>query len=463
MLADGWHAQVTVDIDARGMITSVRSGISTRERTAQPCDWSCRHLLPAISNVHSHAFQRAMAGGSERIDTQDNSDFWSWRAQMYRLANTLAPEDIAAISSLAFMEMLEAGYAAVAEFHYLHHAADGRHYDQIDLLSQQIMTAAATTGIGLCLLPVLYAQADADGSPLLAQQRRFGNSLDDFLRLLQAADVSLRQLLQADARLGVAAHSLRAVSPTQLSGMVQNVQQQPIHMHIAEQTAELESVRRQLGAPPLQWLHEHVELDQGWCLIHATHATTSELQALAKTGCSIGLCPHTEANLGDGVFALPDWLSAGGHSGIGSDSNIRISVVEELRLLEYTHRLLQQRRQVLLPANCAGITQAQGEALYRHALRGGAQALQRHSGVIAPGHWADLLHLDGSHCGLDHLHADNLVDGWVFASGQNMVRDVWSAGRHCVVNGQHVLREQIQREYRATVQRLAARQATTCT
>jgi len=454
MLADGWRAQVMVEINACGMIESVQSGISAAQREEFPCDWSCRHLLPALSNVHSHAFQRAMAGGSERISKSGDGHFWGWREHMYRLANALSPQDVEAVSRLAFMEMLEAGFAAVAEFHYLHHVPDGSHYDPIDSMSQRLMAAAADTGIGLCLLPVLYAQADADASPLQPQQRRFGNSMDDFLQLLQAADSSLREL-PADASLGLAAHSLRAVSPAQLHSLLQQLQpQQPMHLHAAEQSAEIESVQRHLGLPPLQWLLEHAEPDQRWCLIHATHATPAELQALAATGCSIGLCPQTEANLGDGVFAMPEWLAMHGRSGIGSDANICISVAAELRLLEYTQRLLQQRRQVLQPNDTVDITQAQGEALYRHCLHGGAQALQRASGVIAAGHWADLLHLDGSHCGLDHLSSANIIDGWVFAAGPGMVRDVWSAGRHCVVHGRHVQRERIRADYAAAMRQM---------
>ena len=450
MLADGWHGQVMVDIDARGMIISVHEGVDPTLHDERPCDWFCRYLLPAIVNVHSHAFQRAMAGCSERFSSSDNSNFWGWREQMYRLANTVTPDDVEIISRLAFMEMLEAGFAAVGEFHYLHHAPDGKHYAQIDAMSQQIMAAAATTGIGLCLLPVLYSQADADGCALQPQQQRFGNSTDDFLYLMQAASASMSRHLPADACLGVAAHSLRAVSPAQLQQLLQYLPaQQPVHMHVAEQPAEIASVQRHLGLPPLQWLLENTALDQRWCLIHATHATATELQTLAATGCSIGLCPQTEANLGDGVFALPDWLAMAGRCGIGSDSNIRISVSDELRLLEYTQRLLAQRRQVLQPATASQRTSSQGETLYRHCLAGGAQALQRQTGVIAPGHWADLLHLDTSACGMHQLHADNVIDGWIFAGADGMVRDVWSAGRHCVVNGRHVQHDQIYQDYAA--------------
>lgn len=454
LLSDGWHAQVVVDIGADGMISSVCSNVDPAQRRQQHFDWSCRHLLPAICNLHSHAFQRAMAGCSERLDSADKRNFWGWREHMYRLANALTPDSLSAISRLAYMEMLEAGFAAVAEFHYVHHAADGCHYQPPEHMAQGILAAAADSGIGLCLLPVLYTQADADGSALAARQLRFGNSVDDYLRLLQAIASCLHHHA-ADTQLGMAAHSLRAVSPAQLQRLLQQLQpQQPLHIHVAEQIAEVASVQQHLGLPPLQWLLENTDIDQRWCLVHATHATTAELKALQQTGCCIGLCPQTEANLGDGVFALPDWLALGGHSGVGTDANIRISVSEELRLLEYTQRLLQQRRQVLQPGDIAGDIDAQGEALYRHALRGGAQALQRRSGVIASGHWADLLHLDGSVCGMDHLNQSNLIDGWLFAAGPGMVRDVWSAGRHVVVNGRHVQRQQICSDYATAIRNI---------
>ncbi|MDA3934329.1 MAG: formimidoylglutamate deiminase [Gammaproteobacteria bacterium] len=460
LLEDGWHDRVSVMIDVHGDIVEVSSG---RAACMSGADWHCRYLLPAMCNVHSHAFQRALAGRTETPRPSGDDNFWGWREHMYQLANTLQPEDIESISRLAFMEMLEAGFCAVGEFHYLHHQPNGHSYQHPAELAERVMAAAADSGIGLCMLPVLYAQADADGSAPLAQQQRFSNSLDRYLTLWQQAEQCLREQLPGDSSIGIAPHSLRAVSKSQLLALLQHIGQRnmPIHMHVAEQTAELASVRQHLGLAPVQWLLEHAEVDQRWCMIHATHAESAELRALASAACSVGLCPQTEASLGDGLFAVQDWLQLGGHTAIGSDSNINISIAEELRLLEYTQRLLAQRRQVLLPlASAATATdpaRSQGEQLYRMAVAGGARALQRRSGVIASGYHADLLHLDSRHDALDNLDQNTLLDGWIFASGRAMPRDVWSAGRHCVVNGQHVQRQQIQAQYRNTMKAITWR------
>jgi formimidoylglutamate deiminase len=440
LLPEGWAQDVAVEIGPEGRIARVTSGAAPEGETRDI-------LLPAPANLHSHAFQRAMAGLTEARGPDPRDTFWTWRALMFRFLDRLTPEDVQAIAAFVQMEMLEAGYAASVEFHYLHHQPGGQPHDNLAEMAGRIAAAAGQSGIGLTLLPVLYQFGGCDGRPLGPGQVRFGNDLERFARLIEASRAALAPLPD-DARLGVAPHSLRAVSPMGLAEMTP-LADGPIHMHLAEQVAEVEEVEAALGGRPVRWLLDHADVDPRWCLIHCTQMEPDETERLAATRAVAGLCPITEASLGDGIFDGARWTRAGGAFGIGSDSNIRVSLAEELRQLEYSQRLRDRARAVL-----ATPEHSTGRFLYEGATRGGAQAAGRASGAIAPGLWADLMALDGMAPDLVGRRGDRLLDSFVFAGDGRMVRDVWSAGRHMVREGRHIAREAITRAYLRTLERL---------
>ncbi|MEM7544006.1 MAG: formimidoylglutamate deiminase [Pseudomonadota bacterium] len=440
LLPDGWHDDVAVTLGDDGRITAVETGVSR-----QGADVGI--LLPAPVNAHSHAFQRAMAGLTERRGPDHRDTFWTWRRLMFAFLDQLTPDDIEAITAFVQMEMLEAGYATNVEFHYLHHQPDGAPYDRLAEMAERVAAAAAETGIGLTLLPVFYEHGGCDARPLGPGQIRFANDVDRFARLLEGAEIALRAL-PADTVLGAAPHSLRAVSPEALSavpGMVAG----PIHLHLAEQVAEVEEVLAAWQARPVEWLLEHAEPDERWCLIHCTQMLAAETVALARTGAVAGLCPITESNLGDGIFDGVRWLDAGGRIAIGSDSNIRISLSEELRTLDYSQRLRDRSRAAL-----AAPEQSTGRRMFEEIVRGGAQAAGRGRGGIAVGEWADLAALDDSNIHLVGLQGDTVLDAFVFAGDDRAVTDVWAAGRHMVTAGRHVRAEPIEARYRRTLRRL---------
>ncbi|MEM1161503.1 MAG: formimidoylglutamate deiminase [Pseudomonadota bacterium] len=433
LLPSGWARDVTVSV-ADGRILSVSEG-------ATP-DGAHRAsvLLPAPGNLHSHAFQRAMAGMTERR-VGDHDSFWTWRTLMYRFLDRLTPEDVEAIAAMVYVEMLEAGYAAVGEFHYLHHAPGGDLYDNPAEMSERIAAAAAATGIGLTHLPVLYTQGGSDGRALVGGQLRFGRDLDLFVRVLGGAEAACAAL--PDAVVGVAPHSLRAVDVEDLTRATELRPDAPIHLHIAEQIAEVNEILGTHGATPVKWLLEIQNVDARWCLIHATHMTPAETEGLAKSGAVAGLCPITEANLGDGIFRCAAFAGHGGIFGVGSDSDVRIALAEELRTLEYGQRLDGRARGVLTTPD-----RSAGRFLFDAACAGGAQALGRSSGSIAPGLWADLAALDGDALALHGHDGDTLLDAWIFAGDDRVVSDLWSAGRHVVRGGRHIAREPIEAAYR---------------
>lgn len=444
LTAEGWRRDVAVTVDAEGRIETVTPG-APREGIEVSA------LIPAPANLHSHAFQRAMAGMTERRGPAGRDSFWTWRALMYRFLEQLTPDDVAAIAALMQVEMLEAGYAAVGEFHYLHHAPGGAPYDDLAAMAEAIARAASETGIGLTLLPVLYEAGGCDGRPLAGGQRRFGSTPDRFARLHDACRPLVARL-PADAVLGVAPHSLRAVSAAGLQAALALAGDGPVHMHVSEQTAEVEEVAAHRGARPVEWLMANAPVGPHWCMIHLTHMTDAETQAVADSGAVAGLCPITESNLGDGIFNGVDYLAAAGRFGVGSDSNIRISLSEELRTFEYSQRLRHRSRAALAPEN--GST---GRTLIETAAHGGAQALRRVSGAIAPGLWADLAALDADHLSLAGKSEDGLLDAWIFAADDRAVTEVWSAGRHLVTGGRHVARDTVEANYRRVMARLEAR------
>ena len=443
LLPDGWAENVRIDV-TDGQISNVAKGT-----TALPGDTIVKGLLPALSNLHSHSFQRAMAGMTEhRVAGRDS--FWTWRELMYRFTGSLTPDQIEAIAGLVFMEMQEAGYAAVGEFHYLHHQPGGNAYANIAELSERIFAAASVTGIGLTHLPVLYSYGGAAEQPLAPGQLRFGNTVDRFARLLEAARAGAAHL-PADTRVGIAPHSLRATNPDDLSHVLTLAGGAPIHIHVAEQPKEVADISAWLGARPVEWLLANTPIGADWCPIHATHMTPAETEGLARTGAVAGLCPITEANLGDGPFNGPGWLAAGGAFGIGSDSNVRISLTEELRTLEYSQRLRDIARNVMVKHEGSV-----GQSLYLGAAKGGAQALGRRSGQIATGYLADLTAIDLSHPALCALQPAQILDGLAFAASDAVVTDLWSAGRHQVRAGRHINREKIVAGWRGAIKGLVA-------
>jgi formimidoylglutamate deiminase len=441
LLDSGWARAVRIETNSAGLIDSV-------EPEQKPEGYQVGVLLPAPVNAHSHAFQRAMAGLTERRGPDGSDSFWTWRQLMFRFLDRLTPDDIEVITAFVQMEMLEAGYAASVEFHYLHHQPGGAPYSNIAEMSERIAAAAALTGIGLTLLPVHYEFGGCDRRPLGPGQVRFGNSFERFARLHERAAEALKTLPH-DCTLGVAPHSLRAVALEDLKSASLLTAEGPIHMHLSEQAAEVDEILAHYGARPIELFLEQCDASARWCLIHCIQMNPQEVSALASTGAVAGICPITEASLGDGIFNATGWVDAGGTLAIGSDSNVRISLTEELRAIEYSQRLRDQSRAALATA-----TQSTGRRLIELVTRGGAVAAGRNSGVITTGCLADLLAIDDRHVDLVGRSGDTLLDSFIFAADDRVVSDVWSAGRHVVREGAHVARRQITDRYLAIMSAL---------
>jgi formimidoylglutamate deiminase len=435
---DGWQAGGLIRIDAAGYLAEA----------AGPCKSLGRWVLPGMPNLHSHAFQRAMAGLAERRGHTDDN-FWSWRETMYAFAATLGPDQLTAVAAQLYVEMLKAGYTQVCEFHYLHHQPDGTPYAQPEAMSLALIEAAREAGIALTLLPVLYISGGFDGRALSARQQRFGHDVDGYLRLL----ASLRRMESDDLRVGVALHSLRAVPEQAMREVLADelAATGPIHIHIAEQIGEVQDCLATRGARPVEWLFDHANVDARWCLVHATHLTEDETVTLARSGAVAGLCPTTEANLGDGLFPLAAYQDAGGRLGIGSDSHISISPVEELRWLEYGQRLGTRHRNIA--ARQQG--DSAGETLWRAALRGGAQAAGMPVGELRPGARADLVVLDDSSPLLAARAERTMLDSFLFAGNTPLVRNVMCGGHWVVQDFRHHDEERIATRYRRVVEQLA--------
>ncbi|HLD69113.1 MAG TPA: formimidoylglutamate deiminase [Pseudomonas sp.] len=425
LLPGGWAKDVRLEVAADGRLSQVQADASAEgaERLNGP-------VLPGMPNLHSHAFQRAMAGLAEVAGNPQDS-FWTWRELMYRLVGKISPEQLGVIARQLYIEMLKAGYTSVAEFHYVHHDPSGQAYADPTELARQISQAASAAGIGLTLLPVLYSHSGFGGQAPTEGQRRFIHGTDSYLDL----QARLRPLLarQPAQRLGTCFHSLRAVTPRQISEVLAVADSGPVHIHIAEQRKEVEDCLAWSGRRPLQWLYENASVDKRWCLVHATHAEPDEVQLMARSGAVAGLCLTTEANLGDGIFPAVEFLAQGGRLGIGSDSHVSVSVVEELRWLEYGQRLRDQRRNRLYRRDQPMV----GRTLYDAALAGGAQALGQAVGALRVGQRADWLVLDGDDPYLATATGDAILNRWLFAGGDRQVRDVLVNGRWVVRDGQH--------------------------
>ena len=435
---EGWLQDVTVTVRAGGMIAAVATGEGGEHVSGI--------AVPAMPNIHSHAHQRFMLGLAERAGPGADS-FWTWREAMYGFALRLSPEDLEAVAAQLYVEMLKAGFSVVGEFQYLHHQPDGTPYADPAEMSLRCLAAAEQAGIAITLLPTLYAFGGFGGQPPVAGQRRFINDAERFQKILSNLSIQLGPL----ARVGISPHSLRAVTPELLREVIAVLPPDaPIHIHVAEQVKEVEDCLAASGIRPVEMLMREFDLSDRWTAIHATHMTAAETQALARSGAIAGLCPTTEANLGDGTFPAVDWMTQGGAIAIGSDSHITVSPAEDLRMLEYSQRLRDRTRNAL--AGAPG--QSTGRTLYDAALKGGARSMRHPVGAIAPGHRCDIAVLDAGHPLLASRQEDAALDSWIFSGGNALVKDVFVGGRHLVKDRHHINEDEIARKFRAALRRL---------
>ncbi|WP_336287777.1 formimidoylglutamate deiminase [Bartonella sp. CB60] len=443
LLPEGWTNNVRITVSDNGEIIDVAPN-------AEPDGERLNGIVvPGMPNLHSHAFQRAMAGLTE-VATDPSDSFWSWRDLMYRMVGKITPDQLEIIARYLYVEMLKAGYTCVAEFHYLHHDASGNPYPHHDELALRISRAARQSGIGLTLLPVLYSYAGFGGQQPAQGQRRFINDTESYLALYE--QITSKLVHEPMQRTGLCFHSLRAVTPQQIQQVMDyNTEPQPIHIHIAEQKKEVDDCLVWSGQRPVEWLYDHVAVDHNWCLIHATHLTDQETDRIADSGAVVGLCLTTEANLGDGLFPAQRFLSRGGIWGIGSDSHITVSVTEDLRWFEYGQRLKDQRRNRLVLPKETNI----GNVLYQSALRGGAQALGQSIGQIQPGYRADLLVLNNEDPFIATASEDMILNRWIFACSHNPISHVITGGRWVIKDGQHRDEEQLRQAFIQVMMQLA--------
>jgi formimidoylglutamate deiminase len=446
LLPGGFGRDVRIDWDAAGWISSVEQGASPGRGEPRQA-----FVLPGVPNLHSHAFQRAMAGLAERRGPSSADSFWTWRDVMYRFVARITPDDAEAIAAFLYAEMLEQGFTGVAEFHYLHHQADGTPYDTLAEMALRHVAAARVAGIGLTMLPVFYRFGGIFGVAPGDGQRPFLNDPDAYFRIVESVRDAVAR--DPDAAWGLAPHSLRAVGPDELASVAAASREfnAPIHIHAAEQRREVEECVAATRLRPVRWLLENAGADERWCLVHATHLDATEVLDLAASGAVAGLCPTTEANLGDGIFALRPFLAAGGRIGIGTDSHVGTAPRGELRALEYSARLSLRERVVAASEAEPSV----GVGLLRAALAGGAQASGRRIGALAPGYRADLVALDLDHPSLAGRRDAAVVDSWVFSGEGNPVADVWVGGRQVVAGGRHAAREALARDFARAMRRLA--------
>jgi formimidoylglutamate deiminase len=446
LLADGWASEQTLTIE-QGVITDISAGYIAGAECANGV------IIPGMVNCHSHAFQRAFAGFSEQ-GSEGKDSFWTWRSIMYKFLRQLTSEDAQVIASQLYIEMLKMGYTRVAEFHYLHHDIDGKNHEKLATMAQAIFAAAKQSGIGLTLLPVLYRFSGFGAQTATDGQKRFINSVEQFNNLV--SDCFALAKLQPNCNVGIAPHSLRAVDKDSLSAAVEHVRsldaQAPIHIHIAEQQKEVEDCLAHYGQRPVQWLLDNADLDQYWCLIHATHIDEKERKGIIASQAIAGICPTTEANLGDGIFPTDEFLMENGTFAIGSDSHISVNPIEELRWLEYAQRLSKQQRAMLATSEQKSV----GLNLWQKAAAGGAQSTNNNTGVLAIGKQADLLVLDDSQLRL-FAHDDiNLLDSVIFASQRNPVLDVMVNGHWVIRGSEHILEQASADDFAKLLVRLSA-------
>jgi formimidoylglutamate deiminase len=448
LLPEGWAKNVRIAVNELGDFGEVHADAEPQgsERLAGPA-------LPGMANVHSHAFQRAMAGLAELRGNKED-DFWSWRELMYRFVARLTPGHAFVIAQQTYIELLKHGYTAVAEFHYVHNDEDGKPFSDPAQMLLRHHAAAHETGIAVTLLPSMYRWSNFDSRPLAPRQKRFESDPAAILKMVEAARSAAGQ--HPDERVGVAPHSLRAVETGALDELVAGFSKiDPngrIHIHAAEQTKEVDACIAWCGKRPVEWLLARMPVDERWCIVHATHVTKDESAALARSGAVAGLCPSTEANLGDGVFPLLPYREAGGRYGIGGDSHVSRSPAEELRLLETVQRLRQRRRNLVIGKR----SRAVGTTLWQEAATGGAQAIGRPMGAIATGLRADLVVLDPNNPDVMERSGDAIANAFVFAAGSNPVRDVMVGGKWAVREARHAREDIAAKDYRQALAALLA-------
>ena len=442
LLPNGWSNNVIIEIGQSGLI----SNVTENNNHKVDVDLNEEIILSAMNNLHSHSFQRAMAGLTEARSPQGNDNFWSWRNLMYQFLDVLTPEEIFSITLFSQMEMLQSGYVGVGEFHYLHNQIGGTKYDNIAELSEKVLEASEESGMSICLLPVVYERGGCDNRELEGGQLRFHNNIDTFEELYNQIKVFLSK--NENFSLGVAAHSLRAVKNETLNKII-NLTDGPIHIHAAEQVKEVEEITSFYKMPPVEFLFENFDVNKRWCLVHCTQMSELETELLSKSGAVAGLCPVTEANLGDGIFNGFQYNERKGLYGIGTDSNINISLTEELKTFEYSQRLLNKKRAVI-----SNQKKSTGRKLFDDCLEGGARALQINNGKIQKGFNADLISLPNTNNELDGLEDDKILDYWIFASRENDVQKLWNKGKCLVENGKHLNFDDIQSNYRKTIKNL---------
>ncbi|MGX5202059.1 formimidoylglutamate deiminase [Aliikangiella sp. IMCC44632] len=447
LIGNQWMHNQTLYIGDCGTIQNIQPGRSENAVDAGGV------VIPGMVNCHSHAFQRAFAGFSEYRANQQDS-FWSWRDIMYRFVAKMTPQDAHLVATFLYLEMLKAGYTSLVEFHYLHHQPTGKFYPDPAEMSHQVIQAAKQAGIAITHCPVLYRYAGfGEQAPLQAQQR-FVHQTDDYLDLVDTLHASYQS--ETNIKIGIAPHSLRAVSQQQLKEIIPHIKKldakAPVHIHIAEQTQEVDDCIKYYHQRPVEWLLENFNVDDSWCLIHATHLTATEIEAIVGAQAVVGICPTTEANLGDGIFPTQEFLSQDGRIAIGSDSHIAVNVAEELRTLEYAQRLTLQQRAVLTSADCNSV----GQNLYTKAAVNGASTLNQNVGALAVGKRADLIVLDQDHPSLVGKKQSFILDAAIFACSQLPVKHVMVAGQWVIENTQHPQQQQITQNYLDVVKKLIA-------
>lgn len=416
-LANGWANDVLLSIDDNGVITDITTDTPASVASAEHVSGIA---IPGMVNVHSHAFQRAFAGLSE-FRTGEHDSFWTWRKLMYDFVEKLTPEQIYETAFGLYSELKQFGYTWVGEFHYVHNAPDGKPYDDRSCLADAVIRAAQDAGIGICLLPVLYQRGGFNDEPLAPAQKRFYLDDDSFLNLV--SDLKTRYGEARNVEVGIAFHSVRAVSIDTIRRVTDAWRTMKpngvIHIHVAEQTKEIEDCVAATGRRSVEYLMSEVNVDEHWCLIHATHITTDEIRTIADRKAIVGICPTTEANLGDGIFPASEFLKSGGRFAIGSDSHVSVSPRSELRLLEYGQRLTARSRAIL-----GTRTESVGTRLYTRSARAGAAAIGVSTGQIKIGHRADLVMLDRAHPVLDDCPDERVFDRLVFCDAGNPVREL---------------------------------------
>ncbi len=449
LLKDGWSENVLMEIDANGIIRTLEINAKLpREFTGEFIQHS---VIPGMVNNHSHAFQWAMAGLAEQSGT-GNDSFWSWRKIMYDFVGKITPDDLEAIASALYMQMLKAGYTSVGEFHYLHHDVNGQHYTNQAEMSQRIFEAASYSGINVTLLPVFYRYSGFGEQPPNVGQQRFINSQEQYADLLN----SISNLADTYGQnFGIAPHSLRAVNRDDISFAIKHLDsinnKAPIHIHIAEQLKEVDDCLRVYGKRPVEWLADNFELNNRWCLVHATHMNLEEVVTVASSNAVVSVCTSTEGNLGDGFFLMQNYKKNNGAWGVGSDSHISVDAAEELRWLEYQNRLMSHSRTVLTDGDYS----SNGHWLWAKAAQGGAQSLNNSAGAIEVGAKADFIELDNEDISLLGKKDNDLIDSLIFNQQSSLkFNSVWVSGNRVIDGGHHVHEKAIKDNYKNVLKKL---------